>query len=107
MVKAAKIEFVCTDCGMNHSRWQGQCRCGAWNTLVEMKISKSANKGGVTRSANTGGYAGLTGGGSKKINQIEAIDAEKRLTGIGELDRFIWRCYHRIGKYHFGRSRRW
>ena len=89
MAKVAKIEFVCTDCGMNHTRWQGQCRCGAWNTLVEMKIPKLANKNSVTRSGATGGYAGLNGGGSKKINEIKTTDAEKQLTGIGELDRVL------------------
>ena len=89
MAKAAKIEFVCTDCGMNFTRWQGQCRCGAWNTLAEVRISKTASKNTVTRTAKTAGYAGLIGGGSKKINEIEATDAEKRLTGIGELDRVL------------------
>ncbi|BDF93365.1 hypothetical protein KAN5_02030 [Pseudoalteromonas sp. KAN5] len=44
MAKAAKIEFVCTECGMNYQRWQGQCRCGAWNTLAEFKPSAGQAK---------------------------------------------------------------
>ncbi len=87
MAKAAKIEFVCTDCGMNYAQWQGQCRCGSWNTLVEMKVpsAKTSN----SRQNVSAGYAGITGGGSKKINEIEATDVEKQLTGIGELDRVL------------------
>lgn len=86
MAKPSKIEFVCTDCGMNHSRWQGQCKCGAWNTITEMKISAKSSK---KAAGNSGGYAGGIGGGSKKINEIESIEAEKSLTGIGELDRVL------------------
>ncbi len=86
MAKPSKIEFVCTDCGMNHSRWQGQCKCGAWNTITEMKVSAASAK---KSTGNIGGYAGGVGGGSKKINEIESTEAEKHLTGIGELDRVL------------------
>ncbi|MEW6994382.1 DNA repair protein RadA [Colwelliaceae bacterium MEBiC 14330] len=87
MAKAAKIEFVCTDCGMNYAQWQGQCRCGAWNTLVEMKVPSA--KTSKSRQQVTAGYAGITGGGSKKINEIQASEVEKHLSGIGELDRVL------------------
>jgi DNA repair protein RadA/Sms len=88
MTKAAKIEFVCTECGMNYPRWQGQCRCGAWNTLAEFKPSAGQSKKASVR-ANVGGYAGGAGGGSKKINDIATSEAEKQLTEIGELDRVL------------------
>ncbi|MGB2741961.1 MAG: DNA repair protein RadA [Cognaticolwellia sp.] len=89
MAKIAKLEFVCTDCGMNYPRWQGQCRCGAWNTLAEMKIPASQSKSPTKSRTSTNGYAGGIGGGSKKINEIESTEAEKQLTGIGELDRVL------------------
>lgn len=89
MAKLAKLEFVCTDCGMNYPRWQGQCRCGAWNTLAEMKISPSQSKSATKSRTSVGGYAGSIGGGSKKINDVETTEAEKQLTGIGELDRVL------------------
>ncbi len=89
MAKAPKLQFVCTDCGMDYPRWQGQCRCGAWNTLAEMKVSASQSKGSSSNRTSVGGYAGGVGGGSKKINEIESIEAEKQLTGIGELDRVL------------------
>mgnify|MGYP003672443153 CR=1 FL=1 len=88
MTKAAKIEFVCTECGMNYPRWQGQCRCGAWNTLAEFKPSAGQSKKAAVRSS-VGGYAGGIGGGSKKINDIATSEAEKQLTEIGELDRVL------------------
>ena len=89
MAKVSKLEFVCTDCGMNYPHWQGQCRCGAWNTLAEMKLSTSPLKKSNSRRISTGGYAGGIGGGSKKINEVQSTDAEKQLTGIGELDRVL------------------
>ncbi len=74
MAKTSKIEFVCTDCGMNYNRWQGQCRCGAWNTLAEMKISSNTNKVANKSRTAIAGYAGGIGGGSKKsmiFNQLK------------------------------------
>ncbi|MGO2564074.1 MAG: DNA repair protein RadA, partial [Pseudoalteromonas nigrifaciens] len=88
MAKAAKVEFVCTECGMNYQRWQGQCRCGAWNTLAEFKPSAGQSKKASAR-ASVGGYAGGIGGGSKKINDIATAETEKQLTEIGELDRVL------------------
>ncbi|WMS95128.1 DNA repair protein RadA [Pseudoalteromonas sp. HL-AS2] len=88
MAKAAKVEFVCTECGMNYQRWQGQCRCGAWNTLAEFKPSAGQSKKASAR-VSVGGYAGGIGGGSKKINDIATAETEKQLTEIGELDRVL------------------
>ena len=73
---------------MNYQRWQGQCRCGAWNTLAEFKPSVGQSKKATARSS-VGGYAGGIGGGSKKINDIATVEAEKQLTEIGELDRVL------------------
>ncbi len=45
--KKDKTAFFCTQCGAEHSRWQGQCReCGQWNTLVEEKapVRKKASR---------------------------------------------------------------
>ncbi|MEL7306666.1 MAG: AAA family ATPase, partial [Pseudomonadota bacterium] len=88
MAKSAKIEFVCTECGMNYQRWQGQCKCGAWNTLAEFKPSAGQSKQAASRAV-VAGYAGIAGGGSKKINEVATTEAEKRLTEIGELDRVL------------------
>ncbi len=89
MAKPAKLAFVCTDCGMDYPRWQGQCRCGAWNTLAEIKIPSSKSNSPLNKRTATNGYAGGTGGGSKKINDVITTETEKQLTGIGELDRVL------------------
>ncbi|MGO2074099.1 MAG: DNA repair protein RadA, partial [Pseudoalteromonas sp.] len=60
MAKASKIEFVCTECGMNYQRWQGQCKCGAWNTLAEFKPGAGQSKSVASRAA-VAGYAGNAG----------------------------------------------
>ena len=84
-----KITFVCNDCGADFPRWKGQCECGAWNTIVEMKVSSAKNNRVTNSRSSHGGYAGAAGGGSRKINEVEATEAEKSLTGIGELDRVL------------------
>ena len=35
MAKKAKTVFVCQECGYESPKWQGQCVCGAWNSMVE------------------------------------------------------------------------
>jgi DNA repair protein RadA/Sms len=83
-----KTAYVCSDCGSEHAQWQGQCKdCQEWNTLKEITLSpaKSEGKG----SARVAGYAGVGGGGAKKINEIASVEAEKQATGIGELDRVL------------------
>ena len=83
-----KTAFVCNDCGADFPRWMGQCtECKAWNTLAEIKLSPSKTSKSANKSVS--GYAGGIGGGSKKINEVEALDAEKTATGIGELDRVL------------------
>ena len=38
----AKSAYVCTDCGSEYSKWQGQCSdCGVWNTLSEIRLSSA------------------------------------------------------------------
>ena len=87
MAKADKTAFVCTDCGDSSPRWQGQCKCGAWNTMQEIKVSsiKSASRS----PARVAGYAGVGQRGAKKINDVAAAETEKSPTEIGELDRVL------------------
>ena len=38
-----KSTFVCSSCGVQSPKWQGQCHgCGEWNTLVEEVLRKEA-----------------------------------------------------------------
>ena len=41
-----KTIYVCTECGGQSPKWQGQCpACQSWNTLVE-SVNEVANPGG-------------------------------------------------------------
>jgi len=76
----AKTLFVCTACGAESLKWQGQCPdCDAWNTFAEVR--------GETAPRRRGGYAGE----SRRQRLGDVDDAQQRRTGtqIGELDRVL------------------
>ncbi len=81
MVKP-KTTFVCSECGGQTPRWQGQCpHCKAWNTLAESVMEQ----GGASR------YAALAGNTStlKTLAELEPREEPRVPTGIGELDRVL------------------
>ena len=83
-----KRAYVCSDCGADFPRWQGQCSaCAAWNTITEFTVPKTQSQLGSTVRSSVGGYAGAGSAGTKKLSEIEDFEAEKIPTGIGELDR--------------------
>ena len=83
----SKIVYSCTECGGQSPKWQGQCpHCNAWNTLIE----------GVDEVPKSGGhrYQSLAGvaaaaGRMQALSEVEAQDAVRVPTGIGELDRAL------------------
>ena len=84
-----KTAYVCTECGAEHSKWQGQCaECGVWNTLSEIVVEPAAK--GVAGGARRGGYAGA--GDAPKVTRLASIatgNEQRSATGIGELDRVL------------------
>jgi len=80
MAKQRKV-FVCTQCGTQVLRWQGQCPgCEAWNSLEEGSDSSS---GPVRR----GGYAGQP---ARLLGEVgDEPDEIRTRIGIGELDRVL------------------
>jgi len=80
-----KTIYVCTECGGASPKWSGKCpQCGAWNTLVE----------GVAEAAGRPRYAPagrglLPGEAVRTLAEIDAADADRHPTGIGELDRAL------------------
>lgn len=80
-----KVAYVCTECGADFPKWQGQCpSCGEWNTLSEF-VTDPATK---TRSAERSGYAGEAAS-VKRLDEIELADTPRIVTGISELDRVL------------------
>jgi DNA repair protein RadA/Sms len=78
----AKTVYVCTECGGQSSKWQGQCpACMAWNTLVE----------GVAEQAASPRFAALAAGAGKlqKLSEIDPQESPRQATGVDELDRVL------------------
>ena len=87
----AKTAYVCTDCGAEHSKWQGQCiECGAWNTLSAF-VLEAATAGKASMGAQRSSYAGAAAGTPKitPLTEVMLTREARTLTGIGELDRVL------------------
>jgi DNA repair protein RadA/Sms len=84
-----KVAYVCSDCGADHSKWQGQCSaCSQWNTLQEFTVS--ASKSASVRE----GYAGSAGGGIGlnkivKLNDVSLEALPRFSSGMAEFDRVL------------------
>jgi len=86
-VAKKKIAFVCTDCGADTPKWQGQCSsCGAWNTLQEFVHDPATpmSKGAGSR----GGFAGQLSE-VQNLNDIVLEETPRISSGMGELDRVL------------------
>lgn len=82
-----KIAYVCSDCGSDHSKWQGQCQdCGAWNTLAEIKLGPARPGGAVQAKA---GYAGAAGGDVQSLSSVKTEDLPRISSGFEEFDRVL------------------
>jgi DNA repair protein RadA/Sms len=95
MMAKARTAYVCTDCGAEHNKWQGQCaECGQWNTLSAFVVQPaSATAAGATPGgARNASYAGEAAG-SPQVTPLTAVAASagesRTLTGIGEFDRVL------------------
>ncbi|WP_148861715.1 DNA repair protein RadA [Marinobacter fonticola] len=83
-----KIAYVCTECGADYSKWQGQCSaCNAWNTISEVRgVSAPGNVG--HRGARFEGFAGsLTG--VQSLDSINLAEQPRVSSGMKELDRVL------------------
>jgi DNA repair protein RadA/Sms len=79
--KKPKTAFVCTDCGAEHAKWQGQCQsCQEWNTLSQVNI-------GPIKEPRVG-FAG-TRAEAKKLGAVETVETARIATTFGELDRVL------------------
>ena len=77
-----KIVFYCQSCGLESSKWMGQCpSCKEWNTFVEEVVSaKKGSKSPLRQEMR----ARVT-----KLKDIEFSEEERIKTGINELDRVL------------------
>ena len=85
----ARTAHVCSECGADYPKWQGQCTaCGAWDTLAEIVLeSAAAAKSPASRRA---GWAGKVD--APKITALKDVaqtETARVSTGIGEFDRVL------------------
>lgn len=97
MAKKVKTVFVCQECGYESPKWQGQCICGAWNSMVEEKIlpetsvaDKRRRSGSMAASASSGA-GGQEKGRNRpsKLAEIKSGTYSRMDTGISELNRVL------------------
>ncbi len=77
----AKTAYVCTECGGQSSKWQGQCpNCGVWNTLVETIAATPSSR-----------FQALAGAPSavRTLASVETQDNARTPTGMEEFDRVL------------------
>jgi len=75
-----KTQYVCTECGGNTSKWQGQCpHCLAWNTLSE-----------TVADTHTRRFQALAASGQvQRLTEVQARETPRIGTGLAEFDRVL------------------
>ncbi|WP_018982970.1 DNA repair protein RadA [Salinimonas chungwhensis] len=80
-----KTAYVCSECGADYPRWQGQCSgCKEWNTITEYVVSPAK----ASRAGHSG-YAGQTTARIEKLNEIDLQALPRVSSGFKELDRVL------------------
>lgn len=80
----AKTVYVCSECGGQVPRWQGQCpHCKAWNTLQET-IPQPETPAASRFAALAGSIGQLT-----PLSALEPQESPRVPTGIDEFDRVL------------------
>ena len=83
MSTKSKTAYVCSDCGSEYRKWQGQCNdCKAWNTLTEVRLASSVRSPSAARS----GFAAAVDGQVKTLSEITLDEIPRISTSVGELD---------------------
>lgn len=83
MAKVRSVH-VCTECGAQTPRWQGQCpQCNAWNTLVESVAERGA--GGASRFAAIAGSTAQL----QRLAAVQPREEPRTTSGIDEFDRVL------------------
>lgn len=78
-----KTAYVCSECGADYRKWQGQCsECNAWNTLTEVRLGS----GSAGSKSSRMGFAGDVSGKVAPLADIALEEIPRLGTGVGELD---------------------
>jgi len=73
----SKTVYICQGCGIEHSKWQGQCiQCGEWNTLVETVVAGKSPKPKDVQIGKMGGKVYV-------LSEVKAVKGVKRRLEVG------------------------
>jgi DNA repair protein RadA/Sms len=79
VAKTAAIQHACSECGYTTGKWLGRCpSCASWGSLVEERIAAAPKAGKVSTARPL-----------LRLVDVEATDADRIPTGVGELDRVL------------------
>ncbi|MCH5325323.1 MAG: DNA repair protein RadA [Eubacterium sp.] len=79
MPKTKKV-FICSECGQEYPKWNGQCyACGAWGTLEEQITEKRSGNASASSVKLT----------MSSIGNVDFPDETRYKTGMNELDRVL------------------
>ena len=83
--------FVCSACGGETLKWQGQCpACGEWNSLEQRAARRPAGAEGSRRGSGAGAAgARATGAAPVPLAPGQDLHLERLASGQGELDRVL------------------
>lgn len=89
MAKAKqKTAYVCTDCGADFPRWQGQCsECGAWNTISEVRLGAAQPRHAT--AAGRSGFAGMTDAKVQTLSEVDLQQVPRFSSTFTEFDRVL------------------
>lgn len=76
-----KTVFFCKECGMESTKWLGQCPgCKAWDSFVEEPVVKTAAGKPIVKRDIKEPY---------KLSEVQFSQETRIISGIGELDRVL------------------
>ena len=82
-MKKSRIAFVCSDCGSEYAKWQGQCHdCGVWNTL------KQLNMGGPREKRRSDGFSGMAED-ARTLDEVDVANTPRIPTVSAEINRVL------------------
>ena len=80
-----KTRWFCTECGADSPKWEGRCpSCGAWNSMVEERVSPSPRKSPATRTRTTPNRSV-----PQKVSEIKASEEARIHMPSEELNRVL------------------
>ncbi|MGI0117825.1 DNA repair protein RadA [Zooshikella sp. RANM57] len=84
MAKAKKV-FVCSECGSESAKWQGQCPdCKAWNSFKEFSLGSSRQAATAQRAGFAGSLSSVT-----LLEDVDISNTPRFSSGISEFDRVL------------------